>query len=100
MWRSFIVGSVPIVYGSSKAREIFPDNQTAIEVLDFDSPKELADFLLHLNRQDSEYDKYLKFKAKNGVKNSHLLDLMQNREWGINNDRLKGNYIDKFECMV
>ena len=69
-------------------------------MLDFDNPKQLAYFLINLNKEDSEYDKYLRFKTKNGVKNRHLLDLMQNREWGINNDRVKGNYIDKFECMV
>lgn len=25
---------------------------------------------------------------------------MSNRKWGINNDRVKGNYIDHFECLV
>ena len=100
MWRSFIVGSVPIVYGSSKARELFPDNRTAIEVLDFESPKQLANYLNNLNSDDSRYDEYIRFKTKNGVKNKHLLDLMSKRKWGINNDRIKGNYIDKFECMV
>ncbi|CAF1032558.1 unnamed protein product [Brachionus calyciflorus] len=25
---------------------------------------------------------------------------MSNRKWGINNDRVKGSYIDHFECLV
>ena len=42
---------------------------------------------------------YLKYKRTGGVKNSHLLQLME-RKWGINNDRIKGSYINHFECMV
>lgn len=100
MWRSFYVGSVPIIYGSSSVKEIFPDTRTAIEILDYKSPEQLATFLNQLNQNDTEYDTYLRFKTKNGVKNKLLLDLMSTRKWGINNDYIKGNYIDHFECMI
>lgn len=91
---------MPIVYGSPKAKDVFPDNHSAIEVLDFKNPKELAKYLLELNENDEEYDKYLKFKKKDGVTNKILLDLMKNREWGIDNDLYRPNYINVFECLV
>ena len=100
LWRSFYIGSVPIVYGSPKSKDIFPDNHSAIEILDFKNPKELAKYLLELNENDEEYDKYLNFKKQGGVINKILLDLMKNREWGIDNDRNKPSYIDVFECLV
>ena len=69
---------------------MFPDEKTAIEITDFKNPQELAKFINELNNNDAEYEKYLKFKKKGGVKNKILLDLMDKRKWGINNDRKKG----------
>ena len=87
------MGAVPLVYGSSKVKDIFPDDHAGIEIADFESPKHLAEYLHHLNRNDSEYEKHLKFKIKGGVKNKVLIDLMANRKWGINNDRKKGIFV-------
>jgi hypothetical protein len=28
------------------------------------------------------------------------MELMNKRQWGINNDRIRGSYIDHFECMI
>jgi alpha-1,3-fucosyltransferase 10 len=100
LWRSFYVGSVPIVYGSSRIQDILPDTQTAIEVLKFDSPYKLAAYLHELNANDTEYDKYLRYKRPNGVKNQVLLEMMNSRLWGINNDRTRMSHIDAFECLV
>ena len=69
---------------------MFPAEKTAIEITDFKNPQELAKFINELNNNDTEYEKYLKFKKKGGVKNKILLDLMDKRKWGINNDRKKG----------
>lgn len=52
-----------------------------------------------LNEDDSEYEKYLQWK-KTGVTNKYLLDVMEKREWGINNDFSKPNFIDCLECLV
>ena len=100
MWRSFYIGSVPLVYGSSKSKEIFPDEHSAIEILNYKNAKELSDYLNFLNQNDTEYEKYLQFKKKGGVKNKELIQLVSERKWGINNDRVRGNFIDSFECMV
>ena len=69
---------------------MFPAEKTAIEITNFKNPQELAKFINELNNNDTEYEKYLKFKKKGGVKNKILLDLMDKRKWGINNDRKKG----------
>lgn len=100
LWRPFYVGSVPIVYGSPKVSDVFPTNKSAIEIRHFANPKDLAEFVISLNKNDTEYNEYLQFKKPGGVTNSVLLDMMSNRSWGIDNDQVKGSYIDKLECLV
>jgi hypothetical protein len=79
-----------LIYGSSKVKELLPDEQTGIEISDFKKPQDLAIFINELNKNDSEYEKYLRFKKKGGIRNRILLDLMEERKWGIHNDRIKG----------
>jgi alpha-1,3-fucosyltransferase 10 len=98
-WRTLFVGSVPIVYGSKRIKDLYPDEKSAIDVRDFENAEELAKFLQELNDNDEEYESYLKYKT-DGVKNKHLIELMENRKWGINNDRVRGNFIERFECVV
>ncbi|CAH1793923.1 unnamed protein product [Owenia fusiformis] len=99
LWRPLFVGSVPIIVGSPKVRDFLPDNHSAIIVDDFKTVKDLTNYLMYLNENDEEYDKYLEFK-RTGVKNKYLKDFMSKREWGINNDWKKPNFIDSFECVV
>ncbi len=91
---------MPLAYGSSKIGEILPEKQTVIDILDFKNAEALANYLNKLNKNDTEYEKYLKYKKPGGVKNQVLLDLMSKRKWGINNDRQKGSFIDHFECLI
>jgi hypothetical protein len=100
LWRSFYVGSVPLVYGSAKSKELFPDPHSAIEILDYKSPSDLAVYLKHLNENDNEYDAYLNFKKPGGVTNPTVIELLGKREWGINNDAKRMHMIDAFQCMV
>jgi alpha-1,3-fucosyltransferase 10 len=100
LWRSFYVGSVPVVYGSSRLQDMLPDSHSAIEVLKFEGPRQLAAYLHELNANDTEYNKYLRYKRPNGVNNRVLIDMMNSRQWGINNDRTRMSHIDAFECMV
>ncbi len=88
------------MYGSSKSKDIFPDSHSAIEVLDFKNPKDLADYLHFLDKNDTEYEKYLAFKKPGGVTNKIVRNLISQREWGINNDRTRVSMIDSFECMI
>ena len=98
-WRPLYAGTVPIVRGSPTIKDWAPTEQSIIVADDFDSPKELAEFLLKLDRDDDEYNKYLEFK-RTGVTNKRLLDHLHEREWGVDDD-LKGiNFIEGFQCFV
>lgn len=50
------LGSIPITYGSSKLKEILPDEKTSIDIRDFENPEKLAIYLHALNQNDTEYD--------------------------------------------
>ena len=99
-WRPFYAGTVPVVKGSPTARDWAPSNHSIILIDDFKSPKELAEYLLYLDKNDNQYLKYLEYKMY-GASNMRLINTMNNREWTINN-YLPGetNHIDGFECFV
>ena len=102
-WRPLVAGSVPIVRGSPTVLDWAPDVERSIIVADhFSTPKDLADYLLYLDQNDEEYEKYLEFK-RSGVTNKRLLDHMTNRGWYVNYGRnpFNGpNMIAGFECFV
>ncbi|XP_018056182.1 PREDICTED: alpha-(1,3)-fucosyltransferase 10 [Atta colombica] len=101
LWRPLVVGSVPIYYGSPSFKDWLPNNKSAISILDFTSPIELAHFLHNLLKNDSAYEEYLSHKLnkrENRVTNSKLLRALEKRQMGIPNDF--GNYMEEFECFV
>lgn len=100
-WRGLYVGSVPIVRGSPTIRDWDPSSGHPSIILadDFDGPKALAEFLLDLDKNDTEYDRYLSFK-KTGVTNQRLLDHFRRRNWVVDGEGEGGNFIDGFECFV
>ncbi|KAG5328709.1 FUCTB fucosyltransferase, partial [Acromyrmex charruanus] len=102
LWRPLVVGSVPIYYGSPSFKDWLPNNKSAISILDFTSPIELAHFLHNLLKNDSAYEEYLShklsLKRENRVTNSKLLHALEKRQTGIPNDF--GNYMEEFECFV
>lgn len=96
-WRPLYAGTVPIVYGSPTVRDWAPTEHSIILADDFESPKELAKFLLELDRDDDKYDEYLEFK-RTGIKNQRLLEAYNHREWTIDDDGK--NFIDGFQCHI
>ncbi|OAD56647.1 Alpha-(1,3)-fucosyltransferase B, partial [Eufriesea mexicana] len=98
LWRPLVVGSIPVYYGSPSFKDWLPNNMSAISILDFKDPINLANFLHNLSNNETEYNKYLSHK---------LID-----KYEINNERLKmalnknkesnkfGNYVEEFECFV
>ncbi|XP_017484488.1 PREDICTED: alpha-(1,3)-fucosyltransferase B isoform X1 [Rhagoletis zephyria] len=77
-WRPLIAGVVPIYFGSPTIRDWEPHNRSAIYISDFEGPKELAKYILELDRNDTEYVKYLRHKYNqiNPVTNERLSDEM------------------------
>ena len=97
-WRPLYAGTVPIVRGSPTILDWAPSEKSIIVAEDFPTPKELADFLILLDKNDREYNEYLEWK-RNGITNQRLLSHMRDREWHI--DDLDGlNFIDGFQCYI
>ncbi|XP_015186442.1 PREDICTED: alpha-(1,3)-fucosyltransferase 10 [Polistes dominula] len=101
LWRPLVVGSVPIYYGSPTFKDWLPNNMSAISVLDFDKPKELADYLLRLLNNDMEYEKYLIHKIgkeEERLTNDQLLNVLN--KIPAKEMHHFGYYVEDFECYV
>ncbi|XP_057314827.1 alpha-(1,3)-fucosyltransferase 10-like isoform X1 [Hydractinia symbiolongicarpus] len=98
IFRTLNVGAVPIYKGAPNIQEWLPNSHSAIVVDDFKSPKELADFILHLDTHPKEYEKYLEYK-RSGITNSKLNKTLQERQWGVDTV-YKMSFITGFECHV
>eukprot|EP00727_Mastigamoeba_balamuthi_P001742 m51a1_g11565 putative glycosyltransferase 10 family protein (844) ;mRNA; f:3792-9630 len=57
-FQPLMAGSVPVVMGAPNVREYAPSEHSYIDVADFASPKELADYLLMLDRNDTLYERH------------------------------------------
>lgn len=97
LWRPLKLGSVPIYKGSPSVRDWMPNNNSIILVDDFESPRELAEFIKYLDHNDREYLHYLEFKQK-GITNNRLLNFMKSRKWGHRIGDV--NFVTEFECFV
>ena len=98
LYRTINVGAIPIYKGAPNVKEWLPDNHSAIVVDDFQTPKELADYIKFLDNNDEEYNKYLRYK-ETGITNQKLNDTLNKRQWGIDT-MYKMNYVTGFECHV
>ena len=63
LWRILQINVVPIVLGSANYSEILPPH-SYIDVLDFASPRHLADYLKVLNANDTLYNEYFRWREK------------------------------------
>ncbi|XP_067048151.1 alpha-(1,3)-fucosyltransferase 10-like isoform X1 [Acropora muricata] len=66
MTHALNAGSVPVVMGTDKVDEFLPDNlrNAVIKVRDFKSPRHLADYLLYLSGNETQYNSFLDWKWK------------------------------------
>ena len=65
-WRTVTQNIVPVVMGANYDKgAAIPGS--FIDVSDFNSIKELADYLLYLDKNDDEYNKYFAWKTKYGL---------------------------------
>lgn len=103
LWRTLTVGSVPVYMGSPSVMDWLPNNNSAILVENFSSPKELADYLKEVNRDPKKYEEFLQHKigpTEKRITNKKLKEAMEQRVWGIDGDFEKINMIDAFECFI
>ncbi len=62
IFHALAAGTVPIYYGAENIEEFLPASDAAINVSDFSSPKELAQYLIYLDQNDRAYEKHLRWK--------------------------------------
>ncbi|KAG8563989.1 hypothetical protein GDO81_016279 [Engystomops pustulosus] len=64
LWKNaFLFGTVPIVLGPSRKNyELFMPPNSFIHVDDFSSPRELASYILQLDKDDEKYRAYFKWR--------------------------------------
>ncbi|MEM7294414.1 MAG: glycosyltransferase family 10, partial [Pseudomonadota bacterium] len=62
VFHALSVGVVPVYRGAKNVREFMPADDAIIDVADFSSPRELAQYLHHLNSDDAAYQKHLRWK--------------------------------------
>ncbi|CAL1529741.1 unnamed protein product [Lymnaea stagnalis] len=103
LWRPLMVGTVPIVFGSSRVKDFLPSNNSALEVINFRSAEHLATYINYLNSKDSLYDNMRDWKSS-GISNTYLKEIMEKRTWGPDNNGhwIPGqkNFIEDYECYV
>jgi len=78
-FQPLIEGSVPVYYGAQNIADFAPDKYSYIDVRKFKNPNELAKYLIYLDKNDKEYEKYLEWKkkAKEGDLGENLKRLME-----------------------
>ncbi|KAB7501876.1 Alpha-(1,4)-fucosyltransferase [Armadillidium nasatum] len=101
LWRPLTVGSVPIYWGSPSVARWIPNNESIVHVRDFSTPQQLANYVLNILSDDTLYEKYLSHKLYGKVSNTILIEFMEQRTWGINEDQEhQGTFVDAFECFI
>ena len=61
-WKAIHNNVVPVVLGAYNYSELMPPN-SYIDIKDFASPKELAEYLIMLDNNDELYNRYLSWKG-------------------------------------
>ena len=106
LFRTMHVGSVPIYKGSVNAEDWMPDEKSVILIDDFETPKELAEYIIYLDKNDEEYMKYLNYKYS-GISNNFLKYEIENRPWSTYGviphataDLPKPDMLNAFQCYI
>lgn len=71
-------GSVPIFRGCNNLADFAPPHST-IDANDFRSPKELAEYLLYLDKNDTAYNEYFQWKYDNDIGNIPRIRFFRDR---------------------
>lgn len=104
VFRPLTIGSIPIYFGSSKIRDFMPTEKAVIVATDFASPKELAEYIMELNRDDNKYNEYLKHRIERKFSNKEFEKSLLRQPWGLPSRHHKPNFgsymFSGFSCYV
>jgi len=74
-----VAGSVPVYLGAPNVDQFAPADHCFIDVADFATPRDLAEYLLTLNQDNAAYEEYFAWK-KRPLRSSFLRLLAEQRE--------------------
>lgn len=61
---SFLSSSIPVYRGAPNIHKFSPGEHSFINVHDFKTPKDLAEYLFYLNKNKTAYDEYFEWRKK------------------------------------
>ncbi|EDW78074.1 uncharacterized protein Dwil_GK24808 [Drosophila willistoni] len=102
-WRPLVAGVIPIYFGSPTIKDWQPQNKSAIYVDDFPNAAALAEYLLFLADNQTEYDSYRQHKlnSANNIDNKRLIENIMTRYYQIDETQKEGSSLfQKFECAM
>ena len=108
LWRTLTVGAVPIYLGADNVEDFLPHENSAILVKNFDSPKQVAEYVLSVHNDDEKYKSFLRHKAAYSRESSELVtnqllkEMLSDRKWGVTRQQQRqlGNSVAHFQCLV
>ena len=107
LWRPLVLGSVPIYLGAANVRSLLPNNNSAILISDFDSPEDVAEYVIKINNDDDLYKQFLQHKREHNdnsdlVTNKLLTQMMSGRRWGVSRrqQQVMGTFVSHYQCHV
>lgn len=63
-FQPLVAGSVPVYRGAPNIEQFAPGDNCFIDARQFPNPRDLAKYLLHLDKNEAEYSSFLKWKQK------------------------------------
>ena len=107
LWGPLVLGSVPIYLGAANVRSLLPNNNSAILISDFDSPADVAEYVIKVNNDDDLYKQFLQHKREYNdnselVTNKLLKQMMSERRWGVSRrqQQVMGTFVSHYQCHV
>ena len=64
LFDGLIAGSVPLYFGADNVEEFLPGDRCIINAADFRDPRELAEYLRHLDTHEDEYQQYMAWRNR------------------------------------
>ncbi|XP_037072968.1 alpha-(1,3)-fucosyltransferase 10-like isoform X2 [Pollicipes pollicipes] len=99
LWRPLRLGVVPVYHGAPNVRRWLPNNDSAVLVTDFASPRALAAHLRRLGANAAAYAARLRHK-RGVITNRLLRETLAARDWAAH-DRTNGpSFVEAFQCHV
>ena len=64
IWHAYLSQTIPIYYGASEVYQQVPGNHTFIDAAKFAGPKDLAQYIMEVDANESLYKSYFKFDTR------------------------------------